>query len=129
MIRRSSAIAARPACATSWSAARVRSGSAARVMRAAPACTTITLTAWATTSCRSRATRLRSPSAASARRSSSSARSRAVAAASLPARLRWRATSKPAEAGTTTRGSAYSTTFETLSEPVTAAKTAHTTIP
>ena len=96
MIRRSSAIAARPACATSWSAARVRSGSA-RVMRAAPACTTITLTAWATTSCSSLATRLRSPSAASARRISSSARSRAVAAASLWARLRWRATSKPGQ--------------------------------
>ena len=48
----------------SWidrSGSRARSGAAARTSSAAPACTTITLTEWATTSCSSRAIRARFP--------------------------------------------------------------------
>ena len=57
---RSSSRAWRPASSTAPIACRAASGSSAATALAAPACTVITLTRWATTSCSSRAMRVRS---------------------------------------------------------------------
>ena len=97
--RRRSSTALRPVASTESSRSRTSSSSAPSANRAAPACTTITETAWATTSCSSRAMRARS--------SSSSARSRAACSRDCAARAsasssRWRSirrTSRPARVG------------------------------
>ena len=62
--RRISASASRPVCSIWAAAATARAGSLSRIRRAPPACTTITLTLWATTSCISRAILRRSSVAA-----------------------------------------------------------------
>ena len=62
--RRISASASRPVRSICAAAATARSGSRSRIRRAPPACTTITLTLCATTSCISRAIRRRSSAAA-----------------------------------------------------------------
>ena len=62
--RRSSASACRPVSSTARSGATARRGSVFSSIRAAPACTVITLTLCATTSCSSRAIRARSSATA-----------------------------------------------------------------
>src|SRR4051794_33737036 len=63
--RRASASAWRPDCSIELSASRVDSWPGGSAWRSAPACTTITLTLWATRSCSSRAIRARSSATAS----------------------------------------------------------------
>ena len=62
--RRISASAVRPACSTSWSASRSGASASGSRCRTAPTWSTITLTAWATMSCSSRAIRARSSATA-----------------------------------------------------------------
>ena len=83
--RRSSASAARPVDATEDSDSRALPGSLSNTSSPAAACTTITLTLWAITSCSSRAIRVRSSITARSAFSSRS-RSRRAARASSSAR-------------------------------------------
>ena len=85
-IRVSSAIAWCPVSCTAWRGSRARSGEPSRNASETPACTTITLTQWATTSCSSRAIRLRSAASAAATSASRSVSSRWARSASSRAR-------------------------------------------
>ena len=98
--RRISASAVRPVCSTPLQRlARPRASSSGSRCRTAPTCSTITLTAWATMSCSSRAIRARSSATAmraAASRSRSAWRARSSAASACAARSR---SAKPAEPG------------------------------
>ena len=83
-MRRISVSAVRPADSTAAMASRADDGSVAATRRAAPACTTITLTWCATTSCSSRAMRARSSATASRARSSRSRSRRAARSCERP---------------------------------------------
>ena len=84
--RRISPSACSPACSMTSSAWRVSSRSASSIRRPPRACRTMTLIAWATTSCSSRAIRVRSSATASCARTSTAAtrtRSRSAAVAGI----------------------------------------------
>ena len=85
---RNSLIAVRPLASTASRASRASSGELSSTLRAAPACTTITLTLWVTTSCSSPAIRARSASTARRVCASCSASARSSRWAESPARFR-----------------------------------------
>ena len=101
--------------AMSAAASRARSGSRSRIRRAPPACTTITLIECATTSCISRAIRLRSSTTARSALAARRSLARAAASCSSPARRRAaaRRAARPARTPPTrTIGKATSPTVE-----------------